>query len=231
MRAFFIFLAIIFVAPSVFARSFRPVPPPESPSSLCDAAINATEGRLGIPRGLLHAIGMVESGRDDPARGRAAPWPWIIDVGGQDQVFQTKADAVAATQALLAQGVRSIDVGCVQVNLMWHPNAFASLDEAFEPESNVAYGGRFLRALYVELGSWDSAAGAYHSQTPDLGDPYRDMVMSHWLGTPLPPRAIKAWNTNADAYGRWPPSGSQFAAMPPANFAFRCCGRPPKPRP
>ena len=46
---------------------------------------------------------------------------------------QTRQQAVAAVQALQARGVRSIDVGCLQVNLMYHPIAFASLDDAFDP--------------------------------------------------------------------------------------------------
>ncbi|MBV9538951.1 MAG: lytic transglycosylase domain-containing protein [Acidisphaera sp.] len=183
---------------------------------MCEAAITATEVKLSIPKGLLHAIGTVESGH----------WPWIINVGGEDRTFASKADAVAATEALLAAGVRSIDVGCVQVNLMWHPNAFASVEDAFDPATNVAYGGRFLRELYASLGSWDAATGAYHSQAPDRAEPYRQMVMARWLGLPVPPRmaAVKAWNTNADVYGSWPPRGAQFAAMPPSGFAFRCCG-------
>ncbi|HEX3347999.1 MAG TPA: transglycosylase SLT domain-containing protein [Acetobacteraceae bacterium] len=213
MRSLLAIVAILLTVQTASARSIQRPPAPTTPSGLCDAAITATEAKLGIPKGLLHAIGTVESGH----------WPWIIDVAGEDRMFQTKDEAVAATQALLAQGVKSIDVGCVQVNLMWHPNAFASLDDAFEPRNNVAYGGHFLRELYVALGSWDSAAGAYHSQTPDLAEPYRQLVMARWMGLPVPPRAPKALNTNADVYGSWPPRNAQFAAMPPSGFAFRCC--------
>ncbi len=213
---------------AVSAGEMPPAPRPTSPSQLCGAAITATEAALRIPKGLLHAIGLVESGRPDGAVGRVAPWPWIINVAGEDRVFDTKEAAVAATAALQAQGVRSIDVGCVQVNLMWHPNAFASLDEAFDPSTNVAYGGRFLKELYVGLGSWESAAGAYHSQTPTVAQPYRDRVLARWTGAPSAPAPL---NTNADVYGVWPPPGAAFAAMPPANFAFRCCGAPARPKP
>ena len=210
-------LIVALGAHGAFARPPAPsTPAPIRPAAMCEAAITTTETKLGIPKGLLHAIGTVESGH----------WPWIINVAGEDRVFASKDEAVAATQSLLAQGVKSIDVGCVQVNLMWHPDAFASLDDAFEPASNVAYGGHFLRALYGALGSWDGAAGAYHSQTPERAEPYRQMVVARWLGLPLPPMAArmpKSLNTNADVYGSWPPRGSQFAAMPPMGFAFRCC--------
>ncbi len=82
------------------------------------------------------------------------PWPWTIDADGVGQFFATKAQAVAAVAALQAQGVRSIDVGCMQVNLMHHPDAFASLDQAFDPAANSAFAVRFLNALYRRTESW-----------------------------------------------------------------------------
>ncbi len=206
--------------------------PPATPSVACQQAISATEQKLAIPKGLLAAIGMVESGRLDPALGHAAPWPWIINVAGQDHVFMTKDDAVAAVQALQGQGVKSIDVGCVQVNLMWHPDAFASVEQAFDPQANVAYGGRFLRALFGTLGTWEAAAGAYHSQTPTVAAPYLERVLAHWTGNGaipggLFPAAVAkvpvSLNTNADVYCAWPPPGVAFAAIPPPNYAMHSC--------
>ena len=76
-------------------------------------------------------------------------------------------------RALQAQGVRSIDVGCMQVNLMHHPNAFASLDAAFDPTANALYAARFLNTLYGISGSWVQATAAYHSQTPAIGADYQ----------------------------------------------------------
>ncbi|HJO71542.1 MAG: hypothetical protein QF450_07035 [Rhodospirillales bacterium] len=60
---------------------------------------------------------------------------------------------------LSARGVRNIDVGCMQVNLLYHKDAFATLEEAFEPASNAAYAARFLKDLYATSGSWSAAAG------------------------------------------------------------------------
>jgi hypothetical protein len=74
----------------------------------------------------------------------------------------------------------SIDVGCMQVNLMHHPEAFASLDDAFDPSHNAAYAGRFLTALFAGLGDWGTAIAAYHSRTPGVGEPYRDQVVATW---------------------------------------------------
>ena len=73
-----------------------------------------------------------------------------------------------------------IDVGCMQINLHFHADAFASLDEAFEPTMNARYAARFLRRLYKDTGSWQDATMRYHSATPAFGIPYRDRVMAFW---------------------------------------------------
>ena len=36
----------------------------------------------------------------------------------------------------------------MQINLFHHPDAFASLDAAFDPMDNIAYGADFLRRLH-----------------------------------------------------------------------------------
>ena len=150
-----------------------------SPFSLCETAIARAEGARGVPDGLLPALARVESGRPD-ASGAARPWPWTIDVEGQGRFFATKAEAVAAVHALQALGVQSIDVGCLQVNLMYHPSAFASLDQAFDPTANAAYAARFLVALHARDNDWAHAIASYHSETPKLGAAYRTRVLAIW---------------------------------------------------
>ena len=59
-----------------------------------------------------------------------------------------RRQAIAAVKALQARGVRSIDVGCMQINLSYHPHAFRDLDQAFDPHANAAYAERFLTQLY-----------------------------------------------------------------------------------
>ncbi len=154
--------------------------PPEPPSLLCRQAIAAAERANAIPPHLLAAIGRVESGRRDPGSGAMHPWPWTINAEGDGQFFDTKAQAIAAVRALQARGVRSIDVGCTQINLMHHPDAFATLDQAFEPRANADYAARFLRQLQAQAGGWAKATAQYHSSTPELGEPYQKQVMAVW---------------------------------------------------
>ncbi|MBV9829458.1 MAG: lytic transglycosylase domain-containing protein [Alphaproteobacteria bacterium] len=147
---------------------------------LCTQAINSVEQQLHLPRHLLLAIGRVESGRRDPATGHVEPWPWAMDAAGAGRLFNAKQDVVNTVATLGLNGVRSVDVGCMQVNLAWHPNAFASLDEAFDPYTNARYAGLFLQSLYRETGNWAAAVAAYHSRTPAIGAGYSDRVMATW---------------------------------------------------
>lgn len=134
----------------------------------------------GIPANLLSAVSLVESGRWDESRGATTAWPWTINAEGDGYFLPTKAAAMAKVRDLQAAGVRSIDVGCMQVNLVHHGQAFASLEEAFDPAANAAYAADFLSRLRADTGSWSAAAGRYHSATPRFGLPYRDKVVRTW---------------------------------------------------
>jgi hypothetical protein len=150
------------------------------PSALCERAIRNSEAIGHTPPGMLAAIAQVESGRPDARTGAMRPWPWTIDADGVGQFFATKAQAIAAVSALQAQGVRSIDVGCMQVNLMHHPDAFASLDQAFDPAANTGFAVRFLNALYRRTGTWPKSIAAYHSETPQIAADYQRRVLVTW---------------------------------------------------
>jgi Transglycosylase SLT domain len=147
-----------------------------------EAIATAEQAASDLPAGLLRAIGAVESGRRDPVTGQFGAWPWSVNASGDSRVFETRRDAVAFVEDARARGIRSIDVGCMQVNLMYHPNAFVSLDEAFDPNANVRYAIAFLRDLRQRTGDWMRATGSYHSATPGLSDAYAERVRSVLTG-------------------------------------------------
>jgi len=149
-------------------------------AKLCTAHLPRYEREYGIPTHLLSAIASTESGRYHEGLKIRVPWPWTINANGKGYVFDSKAQAIAAVRRLKARGVQSIDVGCMQVNIYHHPDAFRSLDQAFEPEKNIAYAAGFLRSLYDEQGSWKKAAADYHSKTPWLGRKYVSEVYNSW---------------------------------------------------
>src|SRR3546814_2386844 len=68
----------------------------------------------------------------------------------------------------------------MQINLYFHGDAVQSLEEAFDPISNVAYAAQFLMMLREEYRSWTVAVKHYHSATRHLNQPYRDKVYKAW---------------------------------------------------
>jgi len=149
-----------------------------SPGQECRRAIANAERMAGIPDHLLAAIAHVESGRRDPQTGVVDPWPWSINVEGTDHIYDTEAEVIAAVRTFQSEGRRSIDVGCLQVNLMYHPDAFTSLEQAFDPRANAEYAAKFLTELYRQTGTWPHATANYHSASPDLGGDYARKVMA-----------------------------------------------------
>jgi hypothetical protein len=148
------------------------------PWTACRPAIEAAERGAGLPDRLLAAIARVETGRREPLSGRVVSWPWSVNAAGVGRFLPTRQEAVAHVAALRAQGIRSIDVGCLQINLMHHPQAFATLEEAFDPGANARYAARFLTELRARTGDWSRAVAHYHSATPERGADYQRRVLA-----------------------------------------------------
>ncbi len=164
-------------APDADARTVQKRLPMQG---LCAAAIDRQEARHKIPKKLLQAISMVESGRWDPKTRRKVAWPWTVTANGKGRYFPTKQAAIAHVMKLKGQGIRVIDVGCMQVNLHYHPNAFKSLSAAFDPKRNADYAAKFLTRLKREHRTWRKAVQHYHSATPSKRVPYQNKVYAAW---------------------------------------------------
>jgi hypothetical protein len=147
---------------------------------ICRQQTAIFERREKLPAQLLSAISLAETGRRLEGNGETLAWPWTIYAQGRGQYFTSKAQAIAAVRKLRAKGVRNIDVGCMQVNLHYHPDAFANLEEAFDPAANVAYAARFVRELQREVRSWSQAIAFYHSRNREHYLPYRRKVHRLW---------------------------------------------------
>ena len=146
----------------------------------CRTAAAQVERAEGLPAGLLLAIGRQESGRWDPASSELQPWPFATNAAGVSHFFQTRAEAMVYVALQQRSGIDSIDVGCFQINLRHHPNAFPTLKDAFDPAANAQYAARFLASLRVETGSWQAAIGRYHSATLPLAESYKAAVLNLW---------------------------------------------------
>lgn len=150
----------------------------DDPRMACDRAAVQAERIWNIPPGLLAAIGSVESGRSDGLHRRG--WPWSINAEGWSHYAASKTEAIGTVRALQARGFRYIDVGCFQVDLFFHPWAFDSLEEAFDPAANAQAASRILMLARFGATGWEPAIAAYHSTSMLRGSWYLQRVLSVW---------------------------------------------------
>ena len=172
--------ACLALAASVLPAEAKIPGTPGETDTVCREQTARIERQEKLPGQLLSAIALAESGRWQEQRGETLAWPWTVYAQGRGRYYADKAHAIAAVRQLRAKGVRNIDVGCMQVNLMHHRDAFASLDAAFDPAVNVAYAARFVRDLHREVRSWSRAIAFYHSRTREKYLPYRRKVNRLW---------------------------------------------------
>lgn len=157
-----------------------------SSGALCDQAAQKASRNYGVPLDLMLAITRVETGRNQ--NGVLAPWPWAANYGGEGAFYPSAAAAEAQVAQAMAEGRSNIDIGCFQINVHWHGAAFRSIAHMFEPEVNADYAARFLQELKGRHGSWEAAAGAYHSNRPEAAEGYLAKVsaqMSHGFDQPI----------------------------------------------
>jgi soluble lytic murein transglycosylase-like protein len=94
----------------------------------------------------------------------------VVNPSGKGYHFKNKIEAVKFVKAQLASGKSSVDVGCMQINLKYHPDAFTSIEQVFCPRKNIAYGAKFLKEKYNQYGDWQKAIGSYHSGVKQIND-------------------------------------------------------------
>jgi len=173
-------LAILGSAPPAQAEG-RPQIPDDA---ICRAVTKYVEKMGNLPPQLLTALALTESGRGlkqpDGTR-KFTPWPWTINANGKGYFLKSKKAAMAKVRSLQAQGIRSIDVGCMQVNLKYHGKAFNNLEEAFDPVLNATYAGEYLTSLFNNYRNWMNAVERYHSGTPKYYLKYRAKVFDNWM--------------------------------------------------
>lgn len=151
-----------------------------SQHDLCEYEIMKAEKAYGIPHRLFMAIGTVESGRVTGNAKHKRPYPWTICANGKSYFLSTKSAAIATVKRLMARGIRNIDVGCMQVNLMHHSKAFKNLEEAFTPQCNVRYASKYFMQLKNMYKTWTNAVGYYHSKAEKYYKPYYSLVFNEW---------------------------------------------------
>jgi len=173
---FLLIMLLILLQP--LSASAISAPRHTDPSYMCTQATKDMERIYHIKQHLLTTIANVESGRWNEKTKQKYAWPWTINAQGQGFFFNTKAEAIKKVKELRAQGIESIDVGCMQINLSYHGKEFKSIEEALDPRHNVEYAAKFLSNLYeTNNHDWLKAAATYHSSVPAKADKYRQKVV------------------------------------------------------
>ncbi len=200
---------------------------------LCGASTQAVEQATNLPRHLLAAIAVAESGRRDDLNKIVVAWPWTVTSGSEEWYADSKREAIEVVEDLVRNGVRNIDVGCMQINLYYHSDAFKTLDEAFDPLTNVSYAAAYLTKLRKRTSNWMTAAGNYHSATPEFHNRYRARLKEIWdrerrgLNRVASTDTMQAYystpnnttpNTMPNSMPNSMPSGSTFSEVPPVDI-------------
>lgn len=125
----------------------------------CLDHIVEAEKEHNIPKGLLLAVSLVESG------GGGTPNAYIMNVRGR--VMFPRSEAEAATYLRDNQGnLRgSVYAGCMQLSLAHHKQAFRPVEKIVNPEANVRYAAKYLVSLRRETGSWAAAVARYNGSS------------------------------------------------------------------
>ncbi|MDA8153095.1 MAG: lytic transglycosylase domain-containing protein [Acidithiobacillus sp.] len=143
-------------------------------SRLIASTMRVMSTMYGVPKGLLRAISLTESGIS------GKPWPWTLNVYGQAYRYTNEQQTVAAVKRFLARGITLVDIGPMQVDWQYHGWRFGSVRAAANPLRNVAVAARILRDAYAQTGSWVSAVGQYHGGNTARQQQYIHQVMTKW---------------------------------------------------
>ena len=164
-------------------------------AGLCERHILQSSKKYEVPVGILYAVGLTETGR------KGSLHPYALNIEGRSVFAANKSDALQKFASAKASGANLIDVGCMQINHYWHKTAFGSLEEMFEPKSNVAYAAKFLQQLRKREGSWTLAVARYHA------GPNNNPAQKKYVCRVLA-------NIVAAGFGKWSETSRAFCAKP-----------------
>ncbi len=89
-----------------------------------------------IPADVLYAVALTKSGQTID-KGLFRPWPWTLNVAGNPQRFTSLNAACRELNRQLTQGIRSIDIGLMQINWRWNHTRLLSPCRALSPYTNL----------------------------------------------------------------------------------------------
>ncbi|TWD55414.1 transglycosylase-like protein with SLT domain [Agrobacterium vitis] len=162
-----------------------------TPAGLCEREISRAAIKYGIPEGILYSVGLTETGR------KGSLQPYALNVEGLPLFPGSLNEALRTFHLAKDMGGKLIDIGCMQINYLYHHENFRSVEEMFDPKLNVEYAAEFLSKLHKRHETWTMAVARYHAG-PNNNPAQKQYVC----------RVIS--NLVATGYGNWTASARQF---------------------
>lgn len=157
----------------------------------CEREIQSAALKYGVPEGILYSVGLTETGR------KGSLYAYALNIEGKPFYPRSQRDALTQFDTARRSGAKLIDVGCMQINQFYHGENFRSVEDMFDPRSNVEYAAKFLKNLRNRHETWTMAVARYHA------GPNNDPAQKQYVC-----RVIA--NLVATGYGKWTPNASNF---------------------
>jgi type IV secretion system protein VirB1 len=107
--------------------------------------------------------------------------PWALNNNStkKSTIFHSMADAIAAAQDAIGKG-QSVDMGLAQINSKNLKNLGLTLEEVFEPCTNLAAGAKILEYGFNQTGNLPAALSMYNTGRANstIGQAYAQKVFS-----------------------------------------------------
>jgi len=137
-----------------------------SPPLLARDSFKAAAEAERLDPALLYSVALAESARIVDGL-KVVPWPWTINSPKTGpRYFKTREEAEAQLRNLIAEGVKNIDVGMMQINLKYHGDKVEDPLLLLDPEHNLSLGAKILRQAMRTTKDPVLGVGRYHSSEP-----------------------------------------------------------------
>jgi len=157
----------------------------------CENEMVLAAKKYNVPLSILYAVGLTETGH------RGSLQPYALNLHGPSFFASSLQEGIERFRSAQKNGVKLIDIGCMQINHHFHRDKFVSLEAMFDPHQNVDYAARFLRDLKVQEGSWTLAAARYHA------GPGNNFAQKHYVCNVIT-------NMVASGFGVWTANAVRF---------------------
>ena len=177
----------------------RAQPTMASPRAACLDAARAAEAAHDIPRGLMVAVALAESGLH----------AYALNIGGRSHFPSNSADARRLLHG--ATSGQSVMAGCVQVNARVHA---PGSDWPLDPRRAASWGARHLREKFDLTGDWGDAIRRWN------GGPSADKLVCRVqakLRAANPGSALLSGERCGTAYARDRRSGAELLEIAEAS--------------